>query len=83
MIAPFPPAGAVDIVAHFVAPCLGAAVNQLIVIENRQGAGGSIGSEFARWGAGWREMPASRPTDRTGRRRPSIVSMAWHSQSMP
>ena len=47
MIVPFPPAGATDAVARFVGQKLGEKWGQSVVIENRSGAGGSIGSDLA------------------------------------
>ncbi len=47
MLVPFPPAGATDVVARFVAQKLGERWGQSVVIENRPGAGGSIGSDLA------------------------------------
>ncbi|MSQ70653.1 MAG: tripartite tricarboxylate transporter substrate binding protein [Betaproteobacteria bacterium] len=46
LIVPFPPAGGTDIVARTVAPHLAAGLGQPIVIDNRPGAGGTIGSEM-------------------------------------
>ncbi len=46
MIVPFPPAGATDVVARFVAQKLGERWGQSVVVENRPGAGGSIGSDL-------------------------------------
>ena len=47
MIVPFPPAGATDAVARFVGQKLGEKWGQTVIIENRPGAGGSIGSDLA------------------------------------
>jgi tripartite-type tricarboxylate transporter receptor subunit TctC len=44
VIVPFPPGGANDIVARFVLPKLSEQLGQSFVIENRAGAGGTIGS---------------------------------------
>ena len=46
-IAPFPPGGGVDIVARTVGEKLSAGLGQPIVIENRPGAGATIGTEIA------------------------------------
>ncbi len=44
VIVPFPPGGANDIVARFVLPKLSEQMGQSFIIENRAGAGGTIGS---------------------------------------
>jgi len=44
VIVPFPPGGANDIVARIVLPKLSEQMGQSFVIENRSGAGGTIGS---------------------------------------
>ncbi len=46
MIVPFPPAGATDIVGRIVAQKLGERLGQSVVVENKPGAGGSIGSDL-------------------------------------
>jgi tripartite-type tricarboxylate transporter receptor subunit TctC len=46
MVVPFPPAGAVDIVGRAVAGSLSQSLGQPIVVENRAGAGGAIGSDM-------------------------------------
>jgi tripartite-type tricarboxylate transporter receptor subunit TctC len=46
MIVPFPPAGATDVVGRFLAQKLGERWGQSVVVENRPGAGGSIGSDM-------------------------------------
>ena len=45
IIVNFPPGGAADVIARAVAPGLGDALGQQIVIENRPGAGGNIGAD--------------------------------------
>ena len=46
-IVPYPPAGGTDIVARILAEPLGAVLGQPIVIENRGGAAGNIGTDLA------------------------------------
>jgi tripartite-type tricarboxylate transporter receptor subunit TctC len=47
MIVPFPACGATDIVARLVAQKLGDAVGQQVIVDNRGGAAGTIGSDLA------------------------------------
>src|SRR5450759_546204 len=47
LIVPFPPGGATDILARIVGQKLSEVLGQPIAIDNRGGAGGSIGSEAA------------------------------------
>jgi tripartite-type tricarboxylate transporter receptor subunit TctC len=44
IVVPFPPGGSVDIVSRIAAPAIGEALGTQVVIENRGGAGGMIGS---------------------------------------
>lgn len=45
MVTPFPPAGSLDVVGRAVTARLSTALGQPVVLENRAGAGGAIGSE--------------------------------------
>ena len=47
MIVPFPPGGAVDVLGRAVGQKLGESLGQGVVIDNRAGAGGAVGSEAA------------------------------------
>jgi tripartite-type tricarboxylate transporter receptor subunit TctC len=46
LVVPYPPSGNVDITARTIAPALGEALGQSIVIDNRAGAGGSVGTLY-------------------------------------
>jgi len=46
MIVPFPPGGATDLLARVVAQKLGEALGHQVVVDNRPGAGGTIGSRL-------------------------------------
>jgi tripartite-type tricarboxylate transporter receptor subunit TctC len=46
LVAQFPPGGLVDTVSRLMAPPLGAALGQTVVVENKAGAGGVIGTDF-------------------------------------
>ena len=47
LIVPFPPGGSSDLIARVISERAGRALGQQIVIENRPGAGGNIGTEAA------------------------------------
>ncbi len=44
IVVPFTAGGAVDVVARIIAPQLGAALGQTVIIDNRGGAGGMLGA---------------------------------------
>lgn len=46
MVVPFPPGSSPDILARALAKLLSASLDQRIVIENRPGAGGNIGTRY-------------------------------------
>ncbi len=46
LIAQFPPGGLVDTVSRLMAPHLSQALGQTVLVENRAGAGGLIGTEY-------------------------------------
>lgn len=47
MIVPFPPGGSTDVVARMLAQRMGDALGQRVIIDNRPGASGNLGSEIA------------------------------------
>jgi tripartite-type tricarboxylate transporter receptor subunit TctC len=46
IVAPYPPGGAADLTARPLAPALERALKQPIVVVNRSGAGGAVGTQF-------------------------------------
>src|SRR5678815_2464978 len=46
VVAPFPPSGGTDLFARALAQKLGAVFGQQVIVDNRSGAGGMIGSEL-------------------------------------
>ncbi|MDB5416427.1 MAG: LacI family transcriptional regulator [Rubritepida sp.] len=47
LLVPFPPAGAADVMSRVVADAARLVIGQSVVVENRSGGGGSIGTEAA------------------------------------
>jgi tripartite-type tricarboxylate transporter receptor subunit TctC len=47
LIVPFPPGGAIDAMARLLAPRISENVGKPVVVENRSGAGGTIGTQAA------------------------------------
>ena len=47
LLCQFPPGGLVDTVARLMAPHLSAALSQSVIVENRAGAGGLVGTDYA------------------------------------
>jgi tripartite-type tricarboxylate transporter receptor subunit TctC len=46
LVAPFPPGGSVDVVGRMIAVRLSESLGQQVVVDNRSGASGNIGTEF-------------------------------------
>ena len=46
LVAQFPPGGLVDTVSRLMAPHLSQALGQTVLVENRAGAGGLIGTDY-------------------------------------
>ncbi len=47
MVVPYPPGGATDVIGRIVAQRLSTALGQQVVIDNRGGAGGNLGTDLA------------------------------------
>ena len=45
-VAPFSAGGANDLVARIIAKAVGTTLNQTVIVENRPGAGGTVGTEY-------------------------------------
>lgn len=46
LVVPYPPGGSADILARSIAQKLGAKLEQMVIVENKPGAGTAIGSKF-------------------------------------
>ena len=46
LVAPFPPGGSVDVVGRLIAARLSESVGQQVIVDNRSGASGNIGTEY-------------------------------------
>lgn len=46
VVVPFPPGGGADVVVRVIAPKMADALGQQVIVENRAGAGSSIGTDF-------------------------------------
>ena len=69
-IAPFPPGGGVDIVARAVGEKLSQRLGQPVIVENKPGAGTTIGTEAAAKSVRRRLHAARRPDRQPGHRPP-------------
>src|SRR2546422_3319662 len=65
IVVPWPPSGNVDITARTLAPAFSEALGQQVIVENRGGAGGTIGT------AAGGKSPADGDTLLLGSRRPT------------
>jgi len=74
IVAPFPPGGSTDILARALAERLSPALRQAVVVENKPGANGALGTESGR---------AQRPTGRPCWSPPTPASPSTRCSTKP
>ena len=67
LIVPLAPGGTTDIMARTMAQQLAASLGQQVIVENRAGAGGTVGSDFVAKSRPSRPRPSSTSSSINGR----------------